>query len=1018
MNTTSLQPSATPPAPVHHLVVAATFTAEPIEDALAYWMEELGINVVIEFAPYNQVFQQLLDPSSQLAQNRNGWNVLVIRIEDWQRFNKQAAAAKTAPGGLEQYAIDLIGAVHAALARSSTPLVLALCPLSARTAGNPLARDEITRIEDQIRAALVGTAGLYLVERGDFGTCPVTSYDDPQRDQLGHIPYTPLFFAALATVLARRIHALVSPPRKVIVLDCDNTLWQGVVGEDGIAGIAIPPGFRDLQQFMVELSAQGFLLCLCSKNQESDVLAVLDQRIEMVLRREHLVSWRINWQPKSENIRSLARELNLGLDSFIFLDDNPLECASVCAECPEVLTLQLPSEQQIATFLRNVWAFDRLCVTSEDQERTAMYQKEMERSRFQNQAASIEEFVAGLNLEVRISEPTLAQVERIAQLTQRTNQFNFTTTRRVDAEIQRLGASGLQCRSVCVSDRFGDYGLVGVMIFGERGDALEVDTFLLSCRVLGRGVEHQMLRALGETAGKRFLSEVVATLICTPKNLPAQRFLEDVAGPWRANIDGGWRYRIPVENALGLTYNPLAAQPGPDGVDTEKPSFEPLKSTRTRANGQRIELIATTLSSADHVLQSMRLHRGHKQPVAPAQAPSIAPRTELEASLADLWAEVLRLETVGVRENFFELGGTSLRAVDLFAQIERRFGKKLPLTALIEASTVERLAQVLTEARDRDSLVMIRDGNGELPLFLVHDGDGETMLYRNLALRLKPEHAVFGLQPRSRADSPLVQTRITDMAAHHIDRIRSVQPKGPYLLGGMCAGGVIAFEIARQLQRAGDKVALVALLDAADVAAQLRSWRFAAQRLHSFSTILHQDKSIRLDRRMRSVIAKALRKARNLSAYLLGDRLRRLQDGIRLRLLRTLLDCGRPLPRALRGIPVRTVYLFAERSFRPDERFDGRLTLFRATSGEGNDEPYVERYSDSVFGWSARSTQGVRVYDVLGGHSSMLQEPFVASLAEQLQASIDEAIAANSTFSSEQSCAGSESRYSEPVGAT
>jgi FkbH-like protein len=1018
MNTNGSSTRKSSSGTAYRLVIAATFTAEPIEDALAYWMEELGVTGTIEFAPYNQVFQQLLDPGSQLAQNSNGCNVVFVRIEDWHRFSTQPPDAETSSGDLEQYAIDLIGAIRTALVRSSTPLVLAFCPVSARTAGNPMVHDEITRIEDQIKSALVGTAGLYFVERGELGIYPIPLYDDPERDQLGHIPYTPFFFAALATVLARRLHALVSSPYKVIVLDCDNTLWRGIVGEDGVTGIAIPPAFCDLQHFMVELSGKGFLLCLCSKNEESDVLAVLDQQTEMVLKREHFVSWRINWRPKAENIRSLAQELNLGLDSFIFLDDNPLECASVRAECSEVLVLQLPDEQRIAAFLRNVWAFDRLRVTLEDQERTAMYQQEMERNRFQQRVLSIEEFVAGLNLEVRISELTPSQVERIAQLTQRTNQFNFTTFRRVAAEIQQLAEAGLQCRSVCVSDRFGDYGLVGVMVFGKRGDALEVDTFLLSCRVLGRGVEHQMLRTLGEMASKWSLSQVVATLICTPKNLPAQRFLEDVAGQWRTDIGGGRRYIIPVEDAMGLKYSSRAAQSDAEGADIENPSSGPPRSTLMPANWQRFERIATTLSSPEHVLEAMQSRRGHQRPAARPQTPLIAPRTELETTLAELWAKVLRLETVGVRENFFELGGTSLRAVDLFAQIERRFGKKLPLTTLIEASTVEQLAQVLVEARDRDSLVMIRDGKGEPPLFLVHDGDGETMLYRNLALRLKPEQAVFGLQPRSQGDSPLIETRISDMAAHHINRIRSVQPEGPYLLGGMCAGGVIAFEIARQLQRAGKKVALVALLDAADVAAQLRPWRFAAQRLRGFSTILHQDEPIRLDRRILSVMAKALRKCENLGAYLLRDRLKTLQDDIRLRLFRTLLDRQHPLPRALRGIPVRTVYLFAERSYRPDKPFDGRLTLFRATSGKGTDEPYIERYSDPLFGWSARTTEAVRVYDVLGGHSSMLQEPHVASLAEQLQAAIDESIVADSMFSRGHSCAISESRCSESVGAT
>ena len=178
----------------------------------------------------------------------------------------------------------------------------------------------------------------------------------------------------------------MSPPYKVIVLDCDNTLWKGVVGEEGVAGIAIPPAWRQLQQFMVELSGKGFLLCLCSKNAESDVLDVFEQRRDMILKRDHLVSWRINWQPKSENIRSLAQELNLGLDSFIFLDDNPVECAEVRAGCPEVLTLRLPIEGDMVGFLERVWAFDRLNVTSEDQQRTAMYKQEIERGRFQKQA--------------------------------------------------------------------------------------------------------------------------------------------------------------------------------------------------------------------------------------------------------------------------------------------------------------------------------------------------------------------------------------------------------------------------------------------------------------------------------------------------------------------------------------------------------------------------------------------------------------------------------------------------------
>jgi thioesterase domain-containing protein len=230
------------------------------------------------------------------------------------------------------------------------------------------------------------------------------------------------------------------------------------------------------------------------------------------------------------------------------------------------------------------------------------------------------------------------------------------------------------------------------------------------------------------------------------------------------------------------------------------------------------------------------------------------------------------------------------------------------------------------------------------------------------------------------------------MAAHHIDKVRSVQPRGPYLVGGMCAGGVIAFEIARQLQSQGEEVAMVALLDAADVAAPLKPWQFTSQRIRSFFTAFHRDESVRYHRRALRVLAKVVWKAKNLTTYLVGQRLNELRDLVRMRLFRYHLDRGLRLPRALEQIPVRTLYLFAERDYRPSGQFDGELVLFRATDGEGPDQPYIERYDDPLFGWGRRATRGVRACDVPGGHSSMLQEPYVQALAERMQSFIDAAL--------------------------
>jgi len=974
--------------------VTATFTAEPVQEVLDFWMAELDIPASVEFAPYNQVFQQLLDPASLLGQNRRGANIVLVRVEDWYRLTAGTMDGRQLEEHLTKNAADLIDAVQAATARSSIPVLVALCPDSPAARA---ARTGSYRIADQIVAGLQGAPGLCLIGTDDFRAYPVDDYFDPRRDQLGHIPYTPLFYTALGTVLARKIHALHSPPHKVIALDCDNTLWKGVVGEEGVEGISIPPPFLRLQQVMTELSGNGFLLCLCSKNEESDVLEVFEGRSDMVLRHDQLVSWRINWQPKSQNIRALAQELKLGLDSFIFLDDNPVECAEVRADCPEVLTLRLPVDGDVEAFLEHVWVFDRPRVTAEDRERIAMYRQEAERARFQQEAMTIEEFLAGLDLRITISEPAPDQVARVAQLTQRTNQFNFSTVRRNESEVQRLAQSGLECRVVEVSDRFGNYGLVGVMIVSGRGEVLEIDTFLLSCRVLGRGVEHRMLRELAEIAQQRGLCVLSATVLFTSKNLPARQFLEHAAADFGQDLDGGRRYRIPADRAASLTYAPEAPRTEvdrPTGTIAGEPVAETVASLAVGGDkSHRFERIATELRSPDQVLKALQSRSRKQRARSTGDRPFVTPRTAIETALADVWAESLRTEPVGTLDNFFDLGGSSLLAVDLFAQIDRRFGKRLPLTSLIEAPTIELLARRIAGTASGDSLVLIREGGDRPPLFWVHDGDGETMLYRNLALRLDAGHTVYGLQPHSQPNIPMVHTRIREMAAYHIGKIRSVQPHGPYLLGGMCAGGVIAFEIARQLQDQGEKVSMVALLDAADPATPLKKWRSTQQRLHRFRGVFDGNGAQRFERRVISALGKVVRKVRNLTAYLAGEWFRTSRDELRMKLFRAYMDRGRTLPRALRQLPVRTVYLFAEKDHRPEGRFDGELALFRATRGEGPDEPYIDRYDDPLLGWGCRATEGVRSFDIPGGHSSMLQEPQVGTLAAELQAYIDEALA-------------------------
>jgi FkbH-like protein len=438
---------------------------------------------------------------------------------------------------------------------------------------------------------------------------------------------------------------------------------------------------------MVAQHDAGKLLCLCSKNNEADIMAVFDGRPEMVLKPKHIIARRINWRPKSENLKSLADELQLGLDTFIFLDNNPLDCAEVRANCPQVLTLQLPQESEfIPRFLQHIWAFDRRTRTQEDSQRTLFYKQNLERQHYMDQALSLSDFLESLELNIQIVEMLPSHLPRVAQLTQRTNQFNVNKISRTENEIQSLiDREQYRCLTVTVSDRFGEYGLVGLILFKEDKDTIVVDTFLLSCRVLGRGVEHRMLARLGEIAQvtKRHYVDVLYQR--RERNQPALDFLNDVGAQFRKVLDEGCLlFRFPADQIVKLTYqsrmvadknsqfqgvniNPSSA------INTDQSAW--LKSDLQNR-------IATSLYDSKEILQIIRT-RKRNLPVTGVNF--VAPRTPTEKILSEIWCNLLGLEKVGVYDDFFEVGGHSLLATQMLSRIWENFQVEIPVQALFTA---------------------------------------------------------------------------------------------------------------------------------------------------------------------------------------------------------------------------------------------------------------------------------------------------------------------------------------------
>jgi FkbH-like protein/FkbM family methyltransferase len=627
---------------------------------------------------------------------------------------------------LEHIIEDLIGALKMIEDRSAAASILCVCPPSPALLSDTEQMNLLARFEQRLGSELRHLKSVYFMGSSDLlFAYQISDYYDPHADELGHVPYTMRFYTALGTMIARKYLALRRAPFKVITLDCDQTLWEGVCGEDGPAGIRIDEPRRRLQEFVIAQHDAGMLLCICSKNNEEDVMAVFDHHPEMPLTRDRILRYRLNWKPKSENIKSLARELNLGLESFIHIDDNPVECAEVEANCPEVLTLQLPAVAcDIPRFLDHVWAFDRLGITEEDERRASHYQQNFEREGLRKSSLTFGSFLAGLQLEVRIFEPTPHHLARAAQLTERTNQFNFTTVRRSQAELKEILNSGtFECLVVDASDRFGDYGMVGIILFKADSEAIAVDTFLLSCRALGKGIEHRMMARLGKVALERGIGRVEIPFISSGKNQSALEFLDTIAARFKeplargdtassqpAQIEdsrAGFIFKVPSNIVAETAFDPDSSgaiiSSGDEGHESGARSDEANPASDesgARDDASLLRRIAIEFNDVDHILNLVESKK-QREKVSPPR-PFEAPGNEVERVLKNIWQEVLGVDEVSITDNFFELGGTSLEAVLVISELKKRLDVDLSTISLFDKTTISSMAGMMKSGSEEE----------------------------------------------------------------------------------------------------------------------------------------------------------------------------------------------------------------------------------------------------------------------------------------------------------------------------
>ncbi len=519
--------------------IARSVTVEPLLPHLMVEGVAGGIWLEIEVGGYGSFIDDLMNPSGALCRFEPELVLFLSDIEDLAGGLPNICATSPA-AAIEQETARASGDAAAMLEalRRNCParIVVQGLPLPDRPVLGDIADANLAAGECRATARIneglahtcrkIGDAVFFDQDRlaARYGR---EAWRDQRMFHASRLAVSPHFFRHYAEGLVRAIRTLYFPSRKVLCTDLDNTLWGGIVGEDGPDGVASGgsfPGncYREYQRYLRQLASRGVLLAIVSKNNPADVQECFRLRAgDLALTPDDFAGIKVGWGEKGAAIRELAQELSLGLDSFVFVDDSPVECAAIKQQLPDVLVVAPPEGQPwlLARSVAATGAFDTLTITDDDRIRTQQYKAEARRLELESTAASHEEFLGSLGIECTILSAFDAPLSRTVQLIAKTNQFNLTTRRHSVGDVERLSQRpGALAVALRMRDRFGDAGVVGVALGGMEDGACRIDTFLLSCRVIGRGVETALLSYVACQAQKMGATRLIGEYVPSPKN--------------------------------------------------------------------------------------------------------------------------------------------------------------------------------------------------------------------------------------------------------------------------------------------------------------------------------------------------------------------------------------------------------------------------------------------------------------------------------------------------------------------
>lgn len=526
----------------YRLAILRSYTVEPMVPLLRAAAFLAGIDLTVQLSEFNAYVQEIVDSASRLYTFQPDAVILAVQTRDiapdlWRDFAQKTVEQTQTSGS--RVVTDFRSWVRNFRSHSQSHLIVQNLeqPVTAARGlvdgqSSHSQHEAIERINRELLGLATENNGVYVLDYDALVARHGRLHWHDERKWLTvRLPMAAQNTHHLVREWMRFLHPLTGKVAKALVVDLDNTLWGGVIGEDGMAGIKLSgeyPGaaYQELQRALLELHHRGILLAICSKNNPEDAQEALRNHPGMLLAPKHFAALRINWIDKAQNLRDIAKELNIGVDSLAFLDDNPIERQQVRSQLPEVCVIDLPSDPMaFARIVRETPVFERLTLSAEDRQRGTYYQAQREREKLEQTITSRDDFYRSLNQEAEIAPLTRATLARVSQLANKTNQFNLTSKRYTEAQLWEMVASGkFQCFSLRVKDRFGDNGLVGVAITKSAEGACEIDTLLMSCRVIGRTVETAFLSFLAADARERGAKRLEGWFLPTKKNAPAKDF--------------------------------------------------------------------------------------------------------------------------------------------------------------------------------------------------------------------------------------------------------------------------------------------------------------------------------------------------------------------------------------------------------------------------------------------------------------------------------------------------------------